>query len=370
MITTLTVHTRSVPFESRVLVGSGVVRKASSYLAPMMKERSIALITDARVWALHGALLDDLLDIPGSRVHLFPIPEGEGSKSLSRVDELAGRLAESRFERGDAIVALGGGVTLDLAGFLAAIYMRGILYASIPTTVLSQADVCIGGKVAVNHQGGRNLLGSFHHPELVLVDPDFLHTLDDRDVRSGLAEVIKAAIIGDEGLFRRFEEKADSFRESGKNHAEEMITQALKVKLAIVEKDEREEGPRMALNLGHTVGHALESATGYKLLRHGESVAVGILTASLISRKRGILSPESFGRVENVITRFFPENHWKAVTNEAVLDAMELDKKKRAGRVPFVLPKQIGEVEILSDVEPREIEKALDEAREYGPENI
>ncbi len=369
-MTTLTVHTRALPAVSRVFVGSGVVQKASDYLAPMVKGRKIALITDTRVWTLHGALLDNSLDIPGFRVNVFQIPEGEESKSLSRVHELAGRLAERRFERGDAILALGGGVILDLAGFLASIYMRGILYASIPTTLLSQADVCIGGKVAVNHQGGRNLLGSFHHADLVLVDPDFLHTLDDRDIRSGLAEVVKAAIIGDEALFRRFEEKAEVFRESWNSHAEEMITQALKVKLTIVEQDEREEGPRMTLNLGHTVGHALETATDYKLLRHGESVAVGILTASLISRRRGILSPESFGRVEKVVTRFLPENQWKAVTNKAVLDAMELDKKKRAGRVPFVLPKQIGEVVILSDVDQREIEEALEEARDYGPEDI
>jgi 3-dehydroquinate synthase len=366
----VTIHIPASPTVSPVLIESGLIRKAEQYLAPALKGRKGALITDARVWKLYRNHLRDSLNVPGSVIHPFPVPEGEKSKSLSQVQELAAGLAQKGFDRGDTVIALGGGLILDLAGFLASVYMRGISYTSIPTTLLAQADACIGGKVGVNYANGRNLLGSFHHPHMVLVDPEVLDTLEKRDIRSGLGEVVKTALIGDKRLFACFEEEPDIFSGSWKDFAEDIIMRALRVKQHIIEKDEKERGPRMALNLGHTVGHALETATDYKLLRHGESVVVGILVASVISKRRGLLSSESFKRIAHVITRIFPGKQWKNVANGTILKALKLDKKKRRGRVPFVLPKRIGETVILWDVDHREIRKALDEVRNYDPGNI
>lgn len=365
----LTVHVEE-RCESRVIVESGAMRKTREYLGPLLEGRKIALVTETGVWDLYGSFFRDSLDMGAPRMHVFSVPGGEDSKSLSTVNELAARLAQERFDRGDVIIAFGGGVILDLAGFLASLYMRGISYVSFPTTLLSQVDACVGGKVAVNHGGGRNLLGTFYHPETVLVDPDFLRSLDARDLKSGLAEVVKAAIIEDETLFQFCEKRLESMLRPGMDQWDEMIIRALRVKHRIIEEDEREMGPRMILNLGHTVGHALETVTHYNLLRHGESVAVGMQTASVMARRRGLLSPESHGRIAAVIAPLLPGGAWKAIPNATILDAMTLDKKKRFDRVPFVLPRRVGEVVTVWDVDPEEIAKALDEVRQHGPEDI
>jgi len=366
---TLTVHVEESR-ASRLILESGAMHKTRQYFAPLVEGRNIALITDTRVSALYGKAIHDSLDISPPKLLVLEVPEGEESKSFSTVNTLASMLAEKRFERGDLIIALGGGIVLDLAGFLASVYMRGISYISIPTTLLSQVDVCIGGKVAVNHAGGRNLLGNFHHPEMALVDPDFLHTLDRRDFKSGLAEVVKAAVIGDKKLFQLCEKGLEiSFRAPANNH-EEMIIRALRVKKRIIEKDEKEKGLRMTLNLGHTLGHALETATDFKLLRHGESVAVGMLAAAIIARRRGLLFPETFEKIASVVIRLLPDRPWGTVPDTAILGAMKLDKKKHLDRIPFILPKQVGEVTTVWDVNHKEIGDALDEVKKYGPEDI
>ncbi|MBW2095725.1 MAG: 3-dehydroquinate synthase [Deltaproteobacteria bacterium] len=366
---TLNVHVSESRI-SRVVLESGILHKVRHYLAPLVEGRNIALVTDTRVSALYGNHVRKSLDIPSSKLLVLDVPEGEKSKTFSSINALATALAEKQFERGDFIIALGGGVVLDLAGFLASVYMRGIPYITIPTTLLSQVDVCIGGKVAVNHAGGRNLLGQFYHPQMVLVDPDFLRSLDQRDLKSGLTEVVKAAIIGDKTLFQRCEKCLQHPLRPQVNDHEEMIIRALHVKKRIIEKDEKEKGPRMVLNLGHTVGHALETATDYKLLRHGESIAVGTLAAAVIARRRGLLSPGTFEKIANVITRLLPGGPWKTVPDTAILDAMKRDKKKQLDRVPFILPKQVGKVATVWDVDQKEIQDALDEVRRYGPEDI
>jgi len=355
---------------STVIVESGGMSSAHRYLDSLLAGRNIALITDTTVSSLYRDQVTRCLDIPPKRLLVLTVDDGEKSKSLSAIDGLAARLAQEPFHRSDIIIALGGGVILDMAGFLASIYMRGIRYISIPTTLLSQADACIGGKVAVNHAGGRNLLGHFHHPEMVLVDPRFLKTLHQRDLKSGLAEVVKAGIIGDETLFESCETRLDDLFPVTVHHWDEMIIRALRVKKGIIEKDEKEKGPRMVLNLGHTVGHGLEIATDYKTFRHGESVAVGMLVAAVIAKRRGLLTPESFRRMAAVMIPILPGPSWRTVPNTAILNAMKLDKKKRFDRIPFILPKGIGEVAIFWDVDEIEIREALDEAKKYGPEDI
>jgi len=334
---TLNVHVSESRI-SRVVLESGIMHKVRQYLAPLVEGRNIALVSDTRVSALYGNHVRKSLDIPSSKLLVLDVPEGEESKTFSWINALATALAEKQFERGDFIIALGGGVVLDLAGFLASVYMRGIPYITIPTTLLSQVDVCIGGKVAVNHAGGRNLLGQFYHPQMVLVDPDFLRSLGQRDLKSGLAEVVKAAIIGDKMLFQRCEKCLQRPLRAQVNDHEEMIIRALHVKKHIIEKDEKEKGPRMVLNLGHTVGQ--------------------------------LLSPGTFEKIANVITRLLPGGPWKTVPDTAILDAMKRDKKKQLDRVPFILPKQVGKVATVWDVDQKEIQDALDEVRRYGPEDI
>lgn len=366
---TLAIHVEE-SHGSRVVLESGALQKSRHYLGHLGEHRKTALITDARVSALYLKPVMNALAIPASGLLVLEVAEGENSKSFSTLNELAGSLAQKRFGRGDLIIALGGGVILDLAGFLASIYMRGIRYISIPTTLLAQADVCVGGKVAVNHAGGRNLLGNFHHPEMVLVDPNFLKSLDERDLKSGLAEVVKAGIIGDETLFQLCETRLDDVLRHTMDQWDEIITRALRVKKRIIEKDEKEKDLRMTLNLGHTLGHALEAATHFRLLRHGEAVALGMHAAALIARHRGLLSPRGLGRIRSVISTLLPDNAWKTTPNTTILDAMKLDKKKRFDRVPFILPKQVGEVATIWDVDRTEIAAALDEVKKHGPQDI
>jgi len=353
-----------------VLIEPGLTGNAGDHLSELVQGRNVALVTDTTVSKLYGTrLLESLASAPSS-VHLLEVPVGEESKSLQQLGELGRQLAERGFERRDVILALGGGVVLDLAGFLAAIYMRGISHVSIPTTLIAQVDVCVGGKTGVNHVGGRNLLGSFYHPERVLLDPDVLGTLHVRDIKSGLAELIKTAIIGDERLFQIIENRLGDSTDPLGILREEVILKALRVKRNIVENDEREIGRRMFLNLGHTVGHALEIVSDFKLLRHGEAVAIGMLAASVIACRRRVLDENTLKRIRRVVGTFLPANRWRGLKNEAIVDATALDKKKHRGTIPFVLPKAIGSVSLFSDVHEREILGALEEVKDYGSQDF
>jgi 3-dehydroquinate synthase len=261
-------------------------------------------------------------------------------------------------DRGSLLIAFGGGIVGDVGGFLAAIFMRGIPYVQVPTTLLAQVDSSVGGKTGVNLPEGKNLVGSFHHPLAVFADIDVLGTLPDRELRAGLMESIKAGIIRDRALVRFMEEHADEVLGRDPKALEWVIAASIRMKAGVVNRDERESGLRMILNLGHTVGHALEQATGYKTLLHGEAVGWGMVATLYLARKRGPISAAQFERLERLIHRYGP---LPALTVRAskILAAASGDKKNVGGVRRFVLPVGIGDAGIVEDVTAAELEAAV-----------
>jgi 3-dehydroquinate synthase len=257
------------------------------------------------------------------------------------------------------VVAVGGGVVGDVAGFAAATYMRGIPWVGVPTTLLSMVDSSIGGKVGVNHPKAKNLLGAFHQPRAVVVDPSFLLTLPAREVRSGAYEVLKYGVLGDRALFRAFLGAPSDLREWSRTELENAIATSCRIKALVVEKDEREKGLRKILNLGHTLGHALETVTRYRRFTHGEAVGWGLLGAVAIARRKGLLKDVAAEAIGKALDRLGPRPRMSDLAAGAILDAVSRDKKAQAGRVPFILPTAIGRVVVRDDVDRKEIRSAL-----------
>jgi len=325
------------------------------------------VITSPNIWAIwHKRFLSSFPSATQPTI-LF-IPSGERHKRLATIESLAQQLAQAGADRDSILLAFGGGVVGDMTGFLAAIYMRGIRYVGIPTTLLAQVDSSLGGKTGVNLLAGKNLIGSFHHPLAVLTDIDLLGTLPPAELRSGLQESIKAGIIYDAKLFRYLEQNAEKIigptDETGAPHlASEkwnsaalghVVTASVRVKADVVSEDEKESGLRMILNFGHTIGHAIEAATHYRKLLHGEAVAWGSIAALHVSLNRGCITHEEFARMANLILRYGPVPTFKA--DPAKLVALtSADKKKRSGRRAFVLTTGIGHTEIAYDVTDPEL---------------
>jgi 3-dehydroquinate synthase len=256
------------------------------------------------------------------------------------------------------LIAFGGGIVGDVGGFVAAIFMRGIPYVQVPTTYLSQVDSSVGGKTGVNLPEGKNLVGSFHHPIAVFADIDVLGTLPAAELRAGLMESIKAGIIRDRALVRTMEEKADAILAREPKTLEKVIAASIRIKANVVNRDERESGLRMILNLGHTVGHAIEQATRYKALLHGEAVGWGMIAAFFLAKRRGTISPPQFQRLENLIHLYGPLPPLR-LRSAKVIAATGTDKKNIGGVRRFVLPVGIGDAGVVEDVSPAELEAAV-----------
>ena len=306
------------------------------------------LITSPNIWKLWSEKVRASFPEAESPTVLF-LPAGEKHKRLPAVEALAEQLAEAGADRNALLLAFGGGVLGDITGFLAAIYMRGVPYVQIPTTLLAQVDSSIGGKTGVNLRAGKNLIGSFHHPRAVLADTDLLSTLPAHELLSGMQEAVKAAIIHDPTLFSYLEKNVEAARAGDPSTLTRIITASIKVKADVVAQDENESSLRMILNFGHTLGHAIEAATGYKRLLHGEAVAWGSIAALHLSLARGFLTHEEFARMANLILAFGPLPRFKA-TAEALVALTASDKKKRGARRAFVLSSGIGSAEIVYDV--------------------
>jgi 3-dehydroquinate synthase len=331
------------------------------------------VITSPEIWALwHDRFL---ASFPAdAQPSILFLPRGERHKRLAAVESLANQLVLAGADRDSILLAFGGGVIGDVTGFLAAIYMRGIRYVGLPTTILAQVDSSLGGKTGVNLLAGKNLIGSFHHPLAVCSDIDTLATLPAAELRAGLQEAVKSAIIYDAKLFRYLEQNASSIlgesshkSDSGRiehrpskpgvassKALEKVITASVRVKADVVSKDEKESGLRMILNFGHTIGHAIEAATHYRKLLHGEAVAWGSIAALHVSLNRGRITHEEFARMANLILRYGPIPPFRA--DAAKLVALTSgDKKKRSGRRAFVLTTGIGATEIAYDVTDAEL---------------
>ena len=352
---TIRVETASAKYD--VVAGSGLIQT----LAPRIERvagrlpRRVFVLTSAPIWGLWGeAFQASFVEAP---IALF-LPPGESHKTLASVERLLRQMAQAGGDRGSLLIAFGGGIVGDVGGFLAAIYMRGIPYVHVPTTLLAQVDSSVGGKTGVNLPEGKNLVGSFHHPLAVFADIGLLGTLPDRELRAGLMESVKAGIIRDRALVRFMEEHASEVLGRDAKALEKVIAASIRMKAEVVHLDERESGLRMILNLGHTVGHALEQVTGYKTLLHGEAVGWGMIAALHLARQRGTISGAQFARLESLIHLYGPLPPLK-LRAAKVLAATGGDKKNVGGVRRFVLPLGIGDAGVVEDVTAAELEAAV-----------
>ena len=331
-------------------------RRLANLLAPGPVPR-LFVVTSPEIWQLWSS--EFLASFAG---HPQPeplfLPAGEVHKRLATVERLAEQLSRAGADRDTLLIALGGGIVGDITGFLAAIYMRGLRFVQIPSTLLAQVDSSVGGKTGVNLRTGKNLIGSFHHPLAVFADTDLLRTLPARELRAGLQESVKAGIIRSPKLFRYLEANADAVLDP--QHADhisalkQVIAGSVRIKAEVVDADEREGGLRMILNFGHTLGHAIEAATGYKQLLHGEAIGWGMLAATRLAVSRGVLPPAEAGRIERLILRYGPLPSFTAPARKLVALTAG-DKKNRSGVLSFVLPVRIGEVAFVRDVTQAEL---------------
>jgi shikimate kinase/3-dehydroquinate synthase len=326
------------------------------------------LITDANVHERWGAAAEEALHSAGFDVAVYTVPAGEASKSLKTAAAIYDWLVAQRAERGEAIVALGGGMVCDLAGFVAATFARGLPLVHVPTSLLAMVDAAVGGKVAVDHPRAKNLIGAFYQPRLVLADVSVLQTLPPRELTAGWAEVIKHALIMDEELLRLLEEKAEDAQCLSPEIAERVIARSVALKAAVVSEDEREEtGRRMILNYGHTIGHGLEVAAGYAGLLHGEAVAVGMSGAARIAVRLGMLAPAVAKRQDAILSRFGLPLRAPGVEAQKALSAVALDKKAQGGAVRWVLLEGIGRTAIRRDVPSSLVEEVVAELTAARP---
>jgi 3-dehydroquinate synthase len=339
-----------------VLIGTGLLDALGTRLAALGHRGRCALVTSERVGALYRERAVSALRAGDLGPTVVEIPDGEEHKNLAWLAVLYDRLLEAGIERGSLLVALGGGMVSDLAGFAAATLLRGLPLAIVPTTLLAQVDAAIGGKTAVNHVLGKNLLGAFHQPQLVLADVEVLGTLPRRELVAGVAEVIKYGAIRDAGLFRQLEERIADVLTLGADVVVPVVAACARHKAAVVAEDEREErGGRAVLNFGHTVGHAVETLTDYRELLHGEAVAIGMVAAARVSHALGRCPAEAVARLERLLKRAgLPTDIPSGLTPAALALAMQSDKKSAGGRIRFVCLEEIGRT-VLVELSGREI---------------
>lgn len=343
----------------RVLVGPGLLRRTGEYCQATGLRGKCAVVSDNNVAGLHGSPVLESLRAAGYEPVLLTVPPGEKSKSLTTAEDLLDRMAAAGLDRGSFIVALGGGVIGDLAGFVAAIYQRGIPFVQIPTTIVAQVDSSIGGKTGVNLRSGKNLVGSFHQPRLVLADTETLATLPDREYREGFAEVIKHAAIRDADML-------DDIDPAGPRASlTPLIARNIAIKADVVAEDEKEQsGARALLNFGHTIGHAVENVAGYGELLHGEAVSIGLAAALVVSQKKSALSVQDADRIRAKLASFgLPLTLPAHLGTDALLAAAAKDKKFSAGQIRFVVVPRIGEAFVADDVKEDDLRAAIEEIR-------
>ncbi len=325
-----------------ILIDSGILPSLGRQCAAIGLTGRVALITNPAVGALYGEIARKSLADAGSTVSLVQIPDGEEYKNSATLNSVYDGLIDAGLDRNSFIVALGGGVVGDLAGFAAATYMRGIPFVQVPTTLLAQVDSSVGGKTAIDHARGKNLIGAFYQPRLVLIDVETLNTLPAREFRAGLAEVIKYGIALDSTFFHYLEQHVDAVQGMDRESLIQVILCCCRLKAGVVELDEKETGVRAVLNYGHTLGHALETLAGYRTLVHGEAVAIGMGLATRVSLARGHCSEAEAARITALLTRFGLDLVPPAVERQALLGALSKDKKSHSGTLGFICNQGIG----------------------------
>jgi 3-dehydroquinate synthase len=358
---TFTVKTPQHTYQN--VVERGVIRRIAEFIPARLGKRFV--VTTEDVWRLHGEKLKTQLDSKTLEVLFFA--GGEANKRLSVVEALAEQMIERGADRGSLVIGFGGGIVTDLSGFLAAIFMRGIPVLQVPTTLLAQVDAGTGGKTGVNLISGKNLIGSFHQPLAVLIDPDVLATLSTREYRAGLFEVIKCGIIRDPALFDLLEHHRDEILAQEPALSNQLIAAAVRIKAEVVTADEREGDLRRILNFGHTIGHAIEAETGYVRLLHGEAVAWGMLAATRLAELVGVLKGNGADRIARVVNSYGPLPSIGDLHPDRLLARLSSDKKTVQGKVHFVLPIGIGSVKVMAGIDPALIRQAAAEALRKRP---
>jgi 3-dehydroquinate synthase len=349
-----TVRAGSEKYE--VVLGAGIWRTLGTFLRELLPQSDrAAIVSDEVVGPLHGATIARSLEAAGFTTTLITMPASESAKNLETVSMLYDRFIDAQLERSSVVLALGGGLVGDVAGFAAATYLRGVHFVQLPTTVLSVVDASLGGKTAVNHAKGKNLIGAFKQPVLVCADREALTALPVSDFRSGLAEVVKHGIIADPQLFAQLET-------SGLQDLPRILADAIEVKLKVIESDPHERAERAVLNLGHTFGHAFENLSHYAL-RHGEAVAMGLVAATKLAARLELCEPALITRVEALLMQLHLPTTYDEFDAEQVLAVMLTDKKKAQGKIRFVLPEALGKVVVRGDVAREDVVAVLEEGK-------
>ena len=329
------------------IVQRGVIAQVAEYIPAQAGK--VFVTTTEDVWRLHGAQLRRGLS--GLEHHVLFFPPGEANKRFSSVEHLAEQMVDAGADRSSIVIAFGGGIVNDMSGFLAAVFMRGIRVIQVPTTLLAQVDAAIGGKTGVNLVGGKNLMGSFHQPLAVLVDPDVLRTLPEREYRAGLYEVIKYGVIASPELFSLLSERKDDVFAQDPEVVNRIVSESVRIKAEVVSADEKESDLRRILNFGHTVGHALEAETSYQRFLHGEAVAFGMKAATHLARMLQVLSLEDTQTILTLIDAYGPIPALDGITAERLEGRLKSDKKTVQGKVHFVLPDRIGHTVVRSGID-------------------
>jgi 3-dehydroquinate synthase len=335
-----------------VYVAPSLISEVGGLIAERLPSTTrIAVVSSEIIWELHGRALESSLTTTGSEADVVLVPDGEEAKSWGEAARLIGELLDTGFDRRSTLIAFGGGAVGDLAGFAAAIYLRGIDLVQVPTTLLAQVDSGIGGKAAVNHPKGKNLIGAFKQPGLVASDPGLLASLPRRELCSGLAEIVKYGVIADSDLFRKVEEMGSALLDADPRALTEVVRSCSAIKAGYVEEDERDlKGIRAALNYGHTMGHAVETLSKPKL-RHGEAVAIGMDFAGRLSVKLGLMRDGELKRQRDLLASLGLETSMPDLGQEEILDALRRDKKVEGGSVRFVLSTGIGKTPVIKPID-------------------
>ncbi len=340
-----------------IRLGASLLEQAGGFLAEKGFSGRAIIITDSTVEKLYGGLLQKTLAQAGFETSLFSVPAGEAQKSLETAGILYGKMAEAHAERNTPVLALGGGVIGDLAGFVAATYMRGVPLVQVPTTLLAQVDSSIGGKAAVDHGQLKNMIGAFYQPKMVISDISTLQTLPEAELANGMAEVIKSAAIRSESLFEYLEKKVSTVLPDTQILGE-VVLQTASIKAEVVAKDEKDQGLRNILNFGHTIGHAVETVSSFSL-KHGQAVAIGMVVAARISKRLGMLKQADAARLERVISGAGLPVKMPELDINNIIEALQHDKKISWGKLRFILLKAIGEAVISDDVSLSLVREAL-----------
>ncbi len=359
---TVDVKLGSRSYQVKISVGSISALGDLTRAAVGDKTRRAVVVSNETIGPLFSSAVERSLIGAGFKPERYWIGDGERFKNLRTAESLFAFLIQRSVERTDAIVALGGGVVGDLAGFVAATYLRGIRLVQVPTTLLAQIDSSIGGKTAVNHSLGKNLIGAFYQPSLVVIDPEVLASLPPREFRAGLYEAIKYGVISDRRLFNRITQRVEQLKKLDSFELQHLIARCCEIKSDVVRRDEREGSLRRILNFGHTVGHALETVTRYRRFLHGEAVGIGMQAAARIAENLGILSGFARRQIDDSINGVGKRPNTNTLALDDIIAAMYRDKKVEAGRAVFVLPVEIGKVVIRSDVPSKVVKQALKDA--------